>query len=74
VPWSGIVVRQHPTVKHSLVLWLAPGARPHVPSGGRPHEYGALRLIFVEGSRLNTTAAQLDRVIAHHADHRYSCT
>jgi len=78
VPWGdiesiGIVVRQHPSVGHSLVMWLRPGARPpRVFWWPRPQEYGGLRLISLEGSRLDATPGQLDRVIAHHAGHRHS--
>lgn len=78
IPWGdiesvGIIATQHPSPRHSLVMWLRPGARPS-RSVWWPYrqEYGGLRLISVEGSRLDTTPEELDRALAHHAGARHS--
>ncbi|MEU6347827.1 caspase family protein [Streptomyces sp. NPDC047072] len=78
VPWGdiesiGIMVRQHPSVRHSLVMWLRPGARPPRSLWWRfPQEYGGLRVVAIEVSRLATTPLELDRAVARHAGHRHS--
>ena len=78
VPWGdiesvGIVVRQHPAVGHSLVMWLRPGARtPRCLWWPFAQEYGGLRVVSLENSRLAATPEQLDQAVAHHAGHRHS--
>ncbi|MFD5568936.1 caspase family protein [Streptomyces cadmiisoli] len=78
VPWGdiesiGIIVRQHPSARHSLVMWLRPGARPPRTLWWQfPHKYGGLRIVSLEGSRLAATAQELDQAVARHAGHRHS--
>ncbi|MGV9452029.1 caspase, EACC1-associated type [Streptomyces sp. NPDC003635] len=78
IPWGdiesvGIIAAQHPATRNSLVMWLRPGARPP-RSVWWPYrqEYGGLRLISLEGSRLDATPEELDRALAHHAGGRHS--
>ncbi|WP_282701408.1 caspase family protein [Streptomyces sp. CC219B] len=74
VPWGdiesvGIIATQ----EHALVMWLRPGAQPPRSLWWRyPQDYGGLRLISVEGSRLDTTPEELDRALAHHAGRRHT--
>lgn len=78
IPWGdmesvGIIATQHPSTRHSLVMWLRPGARlPRSLWWPYRQEYGGLRLISVEGSRLDTTPEELDRALARHAGPRHS--
>ncbi|MEV0171552.1 caspase family protein [Streptomyces sp. NPDC050803] len=78
VPWGdiesvGIIATQDLVAQHSLVMWLRPGARPPRSLWWPFHqEYGGLRLISVEGSRLDTTPEELDRAVAHHAGRRHT--
>ncbi|MEV6012302.1 caspase family protein [Streptomyces sp. NPDC051976] len=78
VPWGdiesvGIVHAQRPTAQHSLMMWLRPGAKPPRSLWWfYRQEHGGLRLMSLEGSRLNTTPEDLDRAIARHAGHRHT--
>ncbi|WP_328875047.1 caspase family protein [Streptomyces sp. NBC_00287] len=78
IPWGdiesvGIIATQHPSTRHSLVMWLRPGARPpRFLWWPYRQEYGGLRLISLEGSRLDTSPEELDRALAHHAGGRHS--
>ncbi|MGW3652565.1 caspase family protein [Streptomyces sp. NPDC000878] len=78
VPWGdiesiGIIAKRHPSVRHSVVLWLRPGAQPRRSMWWFYKQgYGGLRLLSLEGSRLDTTPERLDRALAHHAGRRHS--
>ncbi|WP_326667638.1 caspase family protein [Streptomyces sp. NBC_01257] len=77
VPWGdiesiGIVCSPKP-VRHSLVVWFRPGAvRPRSLWWPCQTDQGGLRILSLEGSRLDVSPDQLDLAVARYAGQRHS--